>query len=92
MLMLSGPGTIAPQGKRRLVLTHPSRLELKMPCACLLARLITEQCSFGGLWILPCEAGVDHRPFKGLALVASHPLECWNNPQEKGKRLISSLC
>lgn len=31
-LMLSGPGTIAPQGKRRLALTHPSRLELKMPC------------------------------------------------------------
>lgn len=30
-LMLSGPGTIAPQGKRRLALTHRSRLELKIP-------------------------------------------------------------
>lgn len=30
-LMLSGPGTIAPQGKRRLALTHRSRLELEMP-------------------------------------------------------------
>lgn len=30
-LMLSGPGTIAPQGKRRLALTHRSRLELRMP-------------------------------------------------------------
>lgn len=30
-LMLSGHGTIALQGKRRLALSHRSRLELRMP-------------------------------------------------------------
>lgn len=29
-LMLSRPGTIAPQGKRRLALTHHSHLEMEM--------------------------------------------------------------
>lgn len=79
-LMLSGPATIAPQGKRRLALTHPSHLELEMH-ACHL-RHSPAQSSAPSLAPGRCPARQEmtREVLRGLVLVvkyvASHPSGC----------------